>query len=158
MRRARWNQKAVPAVANDIAAAGNARRNDRQTGKCGLKECARQALAIFGREREDVGEAEQCRYILSWTDRHYIGGVVVNLALGYCERPLALARSHEQKAHARSRLVDQSCRLEQRRDFLPGHARYGDDDLGRTETKLVAEWRRRRPQRQRPLEPVDVDG
>src|SRR5258708_14579028 len=105
MRRARWNQKAVPAVANDIAAAGNARRNDRQTGKCGLKECARQALAIFGREREDVGAAEQCRYIRSRTDRHYIGGVAVNLSLGYCEPPLASAPLHAPKAHARSRLV-----------------------------------------------------
>src|SRR5262245_17213497 len=62
---ARWNQEAVPAVLDDVAAAWHRRRDDRQAGECSLEQRAGHAFAIFGREHEHVGEAEQGWHVRS---------------------------------------------------------------------------------------------
>src|ERR1700716_2104728 len=84
--------------------------------------------------------------------------MALDLGLCHCERPLALAWSHEQEAHAGSMPVHQRGRLEQRRDsLLPGHARHRNDDLGRAETECLAKLRRRRSGCDSLIEPLDID-
>src|ERR1700756_4833803 len=84
--------------------------------------------------------------------------MAVDLGLCPCERPLALARSHQQKTNARSMLVHQRCRFEQRWDpLLPSHARDRDDDLGRAQTERLAELGGGGPRPSSLFAPLDID-
>jgi hypothetical protein len=64
--------------------------------------------------------------------------VARDLGFRHRERPLALARSHKEKAYVGSMLVNLCCRLEQRRDtLLASETRYSDDDLGRAQPQRL---------------------
>jgi len=58
LRRAQGNQKAAPAIANDVGAAGHACRHDGQPSERGFEQHSRHAFAIFRRKREHVGEVK----------------------------------------------------------------------------------------------------
>src|SRR5947209_4738424 len=65
--------------------------------------------------------------------------MLVNLGLRDRKRTLAFARSYQEETNIRSSPMDQRRCLEQRRNALSArHARDGDDNRGRAETKLSA--------------------
>src|SRR5690349_14727968 len=90
-------QQSAPAVADHLATTWHARGYDRDTSKSRLKQHARHALAMRRWEREDVGEAEQCRHIGSRSGGDHIGGMLVDLGLRNRERALAFTRSDQQE-------------------------------------------------------------